>query len=239
MIRPGNPIQRRVVVIAAVLALALAPSSLAIAQPAADLPLTKVRSWSLDQSELYPGQVPPTAYRVRLEMAFVSGSRWAPEVILDAAKHAAAILSQCDVRVSVVHLHEFDGPQQFRNLFTPQSREFARRSALAKPAVFFVDDTLQRPAFDAEAVGRGNARTRPEMADTVWITAATRDLPIVLAHELVHVLSDSGAHSEVPGNLMREDTAPGNTQLGPEQCSRIVAVGLTNGLLDRGTGYLR
>jgi hypothetical protein len=133
-----------------------------------------------------------------------------------------------------VQLHEFNGPRRYRYLLTRDSREFARRSGLAKPAVFFVDDTLHRPAFDAEAIGRANAKNRPEMADTVWITATTRDLPVALAHELVHVLTDSGDHSESPGNLMREETAPGNTQLTPEQCSRIVAIGQAHGLLDYG-----
>ena len=64
--------------------------------------------------------------------------------------------------------------------------------------------------FDAEAIGRANAKNCPEMADTVWITATTRDLPVALAHELVHVLTDSGDHSNALDNLMRDDTAPGN-----------------------------
>ena len=104
-------------------------------------------------------------YRMRLDMAVVSGTRWAPDVIMEAAKRAVAILGQCDIEVSLVELHEFTGPLQYRYLLTPHSREFARRSGLGKPAVFFVDDTLQRPAFDAEAIGRANAKARPEMAE--------------------------------------------------------------------------
>ena len=69
------------------------------------------------------------------------------------------------------------------------------------------------------------------MADTVWITAGIRDLPIALAHELVHVLTDSGEHSNASDNLMRADTAPGNTRLTPEQCGSILAIGQANGLL--------
>ena len=72
------------------------------------------------------------------------------------------------------------------------------------------------------------------MANTVWITAAIRDLPVALAHELVHVLTDSGDHSNAPDNLMRDDTAPGNRHLTPEQCSSIVAIGQANGLVDHG-----
>ena len=228
--------QRRAAIVA-LLCLGLVTSSLAIAQQAADLPLTKARSWTLADRDLYTPRIPPPAYRLRLEMAIVSGTRWAPEVILDAAKRTVAILAQCDIQVSLVQLHEFNGPQRYRYLLTPDSREFARRSGLGKPAIFFVDDTLQRPAFDAEAIGRANAKTRPEMADTVWITAAIRDLPIALAHELVHVLTDSGDHSDAADNLMRADTAPGNTHLTSEQCSSIAATGQTNGLLDHGMDH--
>ena len=222
---------QRCAAIAALQCLGLAFSSLLLAQQAPDAPLTKVRSWTLTERELASSPARPPARRVRLEMAVVSGTRWAPEAILAAARQAAALLAQCDVGVSSVELSEFDGPPRYRYLRTPDSREFARRSGIAKPAVFFVDDTLQRPAFDAEAIGRGNAKARPEMADTVWITAATRDLPIALAHELVHVLTDSGDHSDAPANLMRDDTAPGNTQLTAEQCRNIVATGTANGLL--------
>lgn len=111
------------------------------------------------------------------------------------------------------------------------SRELARTLQPAKPAVYFVTDTRQQPAFDAEAIGRSNSRTRPELADSVWVTRATRDLGIALAHELVHVLSDSGGHVEEPGNLMQEDTAPGNTRLSSAQCAQLREVGARNGLL--------
>jgi hypothetical protein len=202
------------------------------AQSSVDAPLPRLRSWTLADHEF--GSFPPRqpAHRLRLDMGFVAGTVWSPDVILDAARGAAAILAQCGIKVSQVQLHEFDGPQRFRHLRARDSREFAQRSGLQKPAIFFVDDTLQRPAFDAEAIGRANAKARPEMADTVWITAAIRDLPIALAHELVHVLTDSGEHSSVPNNLMREDTAPGNTELTPAQCGSIVATGQAHGLLD-------
>ena len=115
--------------------------------------------------------------------------------------------------------------------FTPVSRELARHLALPKPAIFFVAETHNRPAFDAEAVGRANSRTRPEMADTVWIVSGARDLPIVIAHELAHVLADSGNHSDDAGNLMREETTKGGTQLTAAQCEAIVNSASANGLL--------
>jgi hypothetical protein len=166
-------------------------------------------------------------------MAMLRGTRWAPGAVLDSVKRAAGILAQCGIRIELARLHEFDGPRRYRYLSTPDSREFARRTGLPKPAIFFVDDTRMEPAFEAESVGRANARSRPEMTDTVWITSGTRDLPVALAHELVHVLANSGAHSSLPRNLMREQTTPLNTTLAPSQCSAIVSTAQANGLLDR------
>ncbi len=197
----------------------------------ADPPLRLVRSWTLTAGELDSAGRAPVTHRLRLEMAVMRAAGWSPEQILDATKQAARILAQCGIRTTLVELREFEGPARYRYLATPTSRELARRLRLARPAVFFVADTLNRPAFDAEAVGRGNSRARPEMTDTVWITAGTRDLANVIAHELAHVLADSGAHSDLPGNLMREDTAREGTSLTPTQCNRITGTGAANGLL--------
>ncbi len=114
---------------------------------------------------------------------------------------------------------------------TPAARELARAHPVVKPAVYLVRGTKNRPAFDAEAIGRANSRTRPEIADTVWMTAAARDPGIALAHELAHVLMDSGEHSEEEGNLMREETSPRNTTLAAAQCARLREAGSRNGLL--------
>jgi len=196
-----------------------------------DQPLRLVRSWTLTAGDLDAAARPRATHRLRLEMAVMSAAGWSPEQILDATKQAARILAQCGIRTTLAELSEFDGPARYRYLATPTSRELARRLGLGHPAVFFVADTLNRPAFDAEAVGRGNSRARPEMTDTVWITAGTRDLANVIAHELAHVLADSGAHSDLPGNLMREDTTREGTSLTPDQCYRITGTGAANGLL--------
>ena len=122
-------------------------------------------------------------------------------------------------------------PERFHDFHTPLSRQLARAVPLERPAIWFVRDTRQRPAFDAEAIGRGNSRTRPELTDTVWVTRGTRELAIAIAHELAHVLMDSGEYSQEPGNLMREETAPGSTGLSPAQCTRMRDTARANGLL--------
>jgi len=196
-----------------------------------DAPLRLVRSWTLTAEDLDAPGSPHATHRLRLAMVVMREAGWSSGKILDATRRAVRILAQCRIRTTFVELGEFDGPARYRHLATPASRELAGRLRLERPAVFFVADTLNRPAFDAEAVGRGNSRFRPEMADTVWITAAARDIANVIAHELAHVLADSGAHSDLPGNLMREDTAPESTALTPDQCRRITASGTANGLL--------
>jgi len=177
-----------------------------------------------------PESATADVHRLRLSLAVMEGAGWRAEDALDAARRAAAILAQCAI-VSSLELYEFEGPRRFRSLNTPVSRELAQRLGLPRPAVFFIAETLQHPAFDAEAVGRGNSRSRPEMADTVWVVSGVRDLPVVIAHELVHVLSDSGAHSTELGNLMRDETSPGSTGLSPAQCTKLVATASANGLL--------
>ena len=173
---------------------------------------------------------PDAAHELRLAVYLFEGTRWEPGQALAALALAAPVLAQCAIAVSA-ELHLLRAPRRFRYLFTPDSRELLRELAPPKPALFLVEDTRNRPAFDAEAVGRGNSRTRPEMVNTVWVTFGTPDLPLVLAHELSHLLADSGEHSSEPGNLMREETAPENTRLTETQCNAIRTRGAVGGLI--------
>jgi len=167
---------------------------------------------------------------LNLTLAYFAGS-WAPGEIEAAVRQSARILAQCGVAVARAELVLVAAPARYRDFHTPDSRELARALQLPRPTIYFVAGTRQQPAFDAEAIGRGNSGTRPELRDTVWVTRGARDLEIVLAHELAHVLMDSGAHSQAPGNLMREDTAPGNNRLSGAQCRRLRQTATSNGLL--------
>ncbi len=214
------------------LAAALAAASAwAGAQPAP--PLRIADTWPLAEPELpYAGAAAAT-HRLRLELFAFRDTTWRPEAILEAVRAAAPILAQCGVWLARAELKRLEGGEPgLRYLATPVSRALVRRVQPAKPAVFFVRDTRHQPVFDAEAFGHGNTATRPELAGTVWVTAYIRDLPVALAHELAHVLMDSGAHSVEPGNLMREATAPDATHLAPAQCERLVTRGTENGWLE-------
>ena len=84
-----------------------------------------------------------------------------------------------------------------------------------------------------EAIGRANSSTRPELTDTILVTYGSQVLPQALAHELVHLLSDSGDHSTEAGNLMRYELGPEDTSLTQAQCERIRSRGEANGLLKK------
>jgi hypothetical protein len=174
---------------------------------------------------------PPMTVTHALEIRAVLLDDWPEAEVGQALQEAARILGQCGIRTARIDLLRVQVPPALRWFDTPRSRELARALDLPRPALFFAAGTRQVPAFDAEAIGRGNSRSRPELADTVWIAPGTRDLGIVVAHELAHVLMDSGEHDNTPGNLMAEYTDPSSTALTAAQCARITATGSRNGLL--------
>ena len=170
---------------------------------------------------------------LRLSVVQLEGSGWTKERAIDMVRQAAAILSQCDIGVAQVEWVRLGVPPPYLDFFTPLSRELARIHPVGRPAIYLVRNTRNRPAFEAEAIGRGNSRSRPELVDTVWMIASVRDPAIALAHELAHVLMNSGEHSDEPGNLMREDTAPGQTRLSAAQCVRMRQTAEGNRLFSR------
>jgi len=179
-------------------------------------------------------QLPVTGnatHELRISAYLFKDGKWTDADIVPALLQSAVLLGQCGIKLVQADLRVIDAPRRFRFYATAVSRELLRRLQAAKPALFFVDDTLNRPAFDAEAIGRANSATRPELADTVWVAHGARDLPQLLAHELVHLLSDSGEHSSETGNLMHTETSPANTQLAEAQCARLRTQGVAHGLL--------
>lgn len=183
---------------------------------------------------LQPSSLPATAGQHALTLTLANIGGWDGREIEDGVTAAAHILAQCGLRLTRAELLRLRVPDSHRDFDTPRSRELARTLNLRRPTLYFAAGTRQVPAFDAEAIGRGNSRTRPELADSVWIARGARDPGIVIAHELVHVLMDSGEHDNTPGNLMAEETTPDNTRLTAAQCARITATGSRNGLLQAG-----
>lgn len=169
-----------------------------------------------------------------LALTVANIAAWPEAEIVAAVREAAPLLAQCGVHLNRVELLRIAVPETHRHFDTPRSRELAGALDLPKPTLYFTAGTRQTPAFDAEAIGRGNSRTRPELADTVWIARGARDLGRVVAHELAHVLMNSGEHDDTPGNLMAEATAPENTRLTAAQCAQLRSNGARHGLLQPG-----
>jgi len=178
-----------------------------------------------------PGPGRDASHALSISLHLFAGTRWSPDEVRLATLEAAGLLAQCGVAVARIEMCVIDAPRRFHDYSTPVARALLRQLSVTKPAVFFVEDTRNVPAYEAEAIGRGNAASRPELTDTIWIAYGARDLPQVLAHELVHVLADSGAHSDEADNLMHAETSPRATRLNAGQCERLRTRAAANGLL--------
>ena len=180
---------------------------------------------------LYPeGAAPPHTHAIALDIAILSGAGWRIPDIHRAVGRAAEVFAQCKVSVERARLRIVEAPRRFRYLDDTWSRRLVKRLDPARPAVFFVEETLREPAFEAEAFGQANSRRTPAMRDTVWITRAAKKVGVVLAHELFHVLADLGQHETNPSNLMHERTDGSNTRLHDWQCERLRKVATAFGL---------
>lgn len=147
---------------------------------------------------------------------------WPLQQVEQVLDEAQSILAQCDVRFSDVQLRRVAGPDYLRDLETGRAKTLMDAVRMSGPqrrvTAVFARDTRMRQAYDAEAFGRGNTRTRAWLTDTVWLTLALQDRGIALAHELFHVLANSGDHSDEEANLMLRRTTGDNRDLTPAQC---------------------
>src|SRR5262245_1749666 len=109
-------------------------------------------------------------HRLNLNVVHLQGSGWEATRFLDVLREATAILSQCDIGVAGAEWMSLSVPPRYLDFSTSVARELAVAMPVRRPAIYLVRNTLNRPAFQAEAIGRGNSRTRPELTDTVWIT---------------------------------------------------------------------
>ena len=177
------------------------------------------------------GEDSSARYTLALHLYFFSGSRWQPDEVASMLPGVSALLRPCDIAIASAALHIVDAPRRYALYSTPVARELLRALPVSRPAIFFVDETLNRPAYDAETIGLANSRSRPELAHTIWVAYGARDLPYALAHELVHLLSNTGEHSDEAGNLMRDVTSSRNAALTRSQCERTRERGEAQGLL--------
>ncbi len=175
---------------------------------------------------------PAFTHALRPTFVVVEGSGWTLDEVRSAARGAAGILARCGVLMPEVSVRFVAGPERLRYYHLATATELVQGLGYPKPAVHFVKDTRRPTGFDAETFARSNSRRNPALADTIWVTRRLPHPAIGLAHEIVHVLADSGEHSTAPGNLMQPVTAPEHTRLSPAQCERMRRVGTDHGLLE-------
>ena len=215
------------------------PDPLAVGEEAARV--VDERSWSPgDPSSATPGgasPADPTSSSAPLHVpldVLVPNAAW-PDMRVDATlERAAGILSACALRLTPVRVRAVSAPDRLADLSTSAAHtlfDAVRASGAERRATaVLARDTRMHDPYDGEAFGRGNTRSRPWLADSVWLTAAIRDAGIALAHELFHVLANSGAHDSRAGNLMLVRTTGDNTALSPDQCETVRAGALASGL---------
>ncbi len=162
----------------------------------------------------------------------VLDQRWTRQRVEKAVRQAYAILAQCGVSPGAVALNAVDGADYLRDLSTGSAHTLLAARDSARATVVFARDTRMQDPFTGEAFGLANTRMRPWLENSVWLMLDVDDPGIALAHELFHVLANSGAHVEGEANLMQGNTRPDSTALTAEQCRELQIVGTENGLLD-------
>jgi len=171
--------------------------------------------------------------RIPLDVLVPNGA-WSSARTDRTLARAAGILDACGIAFQPLRVRELSAPQRLADLSPGSARTLfdAVRASGAERRVTVVlgRDTRMADPYDGEAFGRANTRHRPWLRDTVWLTAVIEDAGIALAHELFHVLSNSGAHVPRTDNLMHARTSGDNTVLAPGQCEAARRTALDNGL---------
>jgi len=157
--------------------------------------------------------------------------RWSQSLIENSLRDAYWILAQCGLVPGTVTIYAVDGADYLRDLSTGSARTLLEAVGARHTTVLFARDTLMQAAFTGEAFGLGNTGMRPWLRNSVWLMPDVDDPGIALAHELFHVLANSGEHVEGSANLMQGRTRPDSTKLTAEQCRLAQLNGITNGLL--------
>ncbi len=160
---------------------------------------------------------------------------WTTKKINSALTELNSIYAQCKFSIDAARLIRVRGASYISNLSPGNALTLHRHlhDKLISDAatIFFATDTDMQTKFDAEAFGRANTGNRPWMRDSVWVSSVTPDTGIAVAHELFHVLTNSGQHSRQGKNLMQARTSPKNIELSAEQCQAAISTATSFGLI--------
>jgi hypothetical protein len=166
-----------------------------------------------------------------LTLVWVENAGWQLQALIKAVSDAARIYRQCGVRFGTVSIQLLRTPRAMRYYDTANAIALMKAVTLTRPVAWFMRDTLQAPAFDAQAIGRSNVMPGSGLMNTAWMTSQLEHPGVALAHELFHILANTGAHVPEKSNLMSARTTPDGTALRDWQCERLYKVGAAFGLL--------
>jgi len=197
-----------------------------IADPLASAPIDKIPLTDFEPVL----QTAASGFRLDLEVLQLD-PRWSATRIGEVLREAYRILAQCGIVPGDVSSYAIRADDYLLDLSTGSARSLLEAAGARQPAVVFARETRMEPAYLGEAFGIGNTTRRPWLANSVWLMLDVDDAGIALAHELYHVLANSGAHVEGRPNLMQPDTRPESTELTPQQCRLAQLSGVQLGLL--------
>lgn len=174
------------------------------------------------------------SYKLPLSV-FVLHEGWSKELVSKSLLEAETILAQCNIAFNSVTISELSVPAYLRDLEAGSTKTLVsalNNTTEFKPIkIFYARDTRMLTPFDGEAFGRANTRRRPWLQDSVWLMNGIEDAGIALAHELYHVLTNTGEHNQIADNLMQARTSQGRTTLEPMQCEAAIRTAKENLLL--------
>jgi hypothetical protein len=156
---------------------------------------------------------------------------WTRPLIRQTVQSAYDLLGQCDIGAGEISVYSFVGDDYLRDLSTGNAHTLLATIKSTAARVVFARDTRMQEPFTGEAFGLGNTRRRPWLANSVWLMPDVEDEGLALAHELFHIISNSGEHVEGSGNLMQAQTDIKSQALTEDQCRDARVTGIKNHLL--------
>jgi len=172
--------------------------------------------------------------RLRLPLeVLVLDAGWSQARITGLLQAAYVILAQCGIGAGGLSLYFVEAPDYLHDLSTGTAKTLLEAVGGNGLTVVLARDTRMQAEFTGEAFGIGNTSTRPWLTNSVWLMLDVDDPGIALAHELYHVLANSGDHIDGVANLMQSRTHPDSTELTAEQCQSARGNGVGSGLLQK------
>ena len=201
-----------------------------IGDPIADT--AKLNSY---KDSAFPSIEMQSRYQAALNLVALSND-WTTERIVDSLKDVNELFDQCGLAIKAEELIRVNGAKYISNL-SPGSaltlhRYLGDQLHTDATTIYFAADTDMQTKFDAEAFGKANTRTRPWMRNSLWVTSVTPDTGNAIAHELFHILANSGQHSKEANNLMQNRTSPQNIRLSVTQCQEAITNATRNKLIE-------